>query len=241
MGRQGSRGMTLMELLIALGLGASLSAVIMQLFVASMAMQSVHSATQDLQQRSSYAQFLLRSAIRESAYSCIMDTAAMMAGSESYLEVLAAHDAAVSAVPGSHVLRLRTSDCEVPVHFYYIGRRGNDENNLAGLFRRRQRLDGSYFAAEELIEGVTAMTASVGITVGVPNSGVNVAYVGIDQSPDWSRVFSLELLLSVRHVTAAPARSSAPREMADNEITMRFSTALRQAELPGASGVTGEI
>lgn len=241
MGRQGSRGMTLMELLIALGLGASLSAVIMQLFVGSMAIQSVHSATQDLQQRSSYAQFLLRAAIRGSAYSCISDTAAMTADAESYLQVLAAHEAAVSAVPGNDVLRLRTPDCEVPVHFYYIGRRGNDKNNLTGLFRRQQRRDGTYYAAEELIEGVTAMTASVGIMVPVPDSGVNVAYVGVDQSPDWPRVFSLELVLSVRYVTAAPTRSSSLRQMADDEITIRFSTALRQAELHRASGVLGEI
>lgn len=222
-----SQGMTLMELLMALGLGASLSAVIMQLFSGGLHLQSVQRAAQDLQQRSAYAQFLLRTAIRESASPCVMQSAGSVDWAAPPVQMLAAEVAAVDAVAGSQVLRLRTSDCQVPVHLFYIGRRGGDDDNPAGLFRRRQRNDGNYYASEELIEGVIAMTASAGIHVrsATPESGMGdkVAYVSIDQIADGSRVFSVNLTLLVQ-------QQSAGRSIPDSDLSMTFSTALRQVE-----------
>lgn len=225
-----SRGMTLMELLIALGLGASLSAAIMQLFTDSMHLQSVQRSEQDLQQRSAYAQFILRAGIRESAAACAAADMGLIPDPGHRLELLAAGTGVVNALPGSQVLRLRSSDCEEPVHFFYIGRRSSGEPHPTGLYRRRQRSDGTFRAAEELVEGVTEMTARVGLRVLTATSASDVeprvAYVELDQVVDWSRVFSVNLTLSLQPVSPGAAT-------ADEGVIMTFSTALRHVELHG--------
>lgn len=222
------RGMTLMELLIALGLGASLSAALMQVFTGGLKLQSVQNSVQDLQQRSAYAQFLLRTAIYQSASPCSAPAAGLHAGEGPSVAVLAGPAAGVAAIPGSQVLRVLTGDCETPVHDYFIGRGASADDSPAGLFRRRQRNDGSYYRSEELIEGVIAMTATVGVTVPmareVPAIYTGVAYIGADQVVDWAQVFSINLTLSLRQITAAGKEGS-------DGLTMTFSTALRQTEL----------
>jgi len=229
------QGMTLIELLIALGLGVSLSAAILQLFTGSMHMQSVHRAVQDLQHRSAYAQFLLRSAIYSSASPCSQVGTKQIDDPGYLLELLDSHVAAANALPESLVLILRTDDCEAPVHLYYIGRRGNDDDNPAGLFRRRQRSDGSYHAAEELVEGVRAMTAYVGVTVspGTPMTETNavVAYVDVSQVADWSQVFNVNITLLMQHLPAAAERRPAFAAPGTEALSVEFSTALRQTEL----------
>jgi hypothetical protein len=224
-----------MELLLALGLGASLSAVIMQVFTDALQLQVVHNNVQDLQHRSAYAQFLLRSIIRDSASSCPAQNADLALGPERRLDVVSAGEAAVNAVPGSQVLRVRTRNCEVPVQLLYVGRRGNDDTNAAGLFRRRQRSDGSYHAAEELIAEVSAMSFVAGISLPVAASvsatETPVAYVDAEQVVNWSRVFSVTVTLSVQ--AASVHEVTVPET--DSGLTMTFSTALRQAEL-GKSG-----
>ncbi len=235
------QGMTLLELLIALALGAGLSAVIMQLFTGSMRLQSVQRSEQDLQQRAAYAQFILRASILESAAPCAAGEVVPTTGAGPGIEILAANTGSVSALAGSHVLRLRTSDCEEPVHFLYIARRSS-AGQPAGLYRRRLRSDGTLSAAEELIEGVTAMTATVGVELlpvapepaselarGADHKPVDkprVAYVSVDQVGDWSRVFSVNLTLSVQQVMISG-------EAGSGGLTMTFSTALRQSELHG--------
>lgn len=227
-----SQGMTLMELLIALGLGTSLSAALLQLFTAGMHLQARQSAVQDLQQRSAYVQFLLRAAILGSASPCVADNSGSVTGERPALAILQPHAAAVQALPGSQVLRVPGGDCEVPAHFYYIGRGGGDADSPPGLFRRRQRSDGSYRPSEELVEGVTGMTATAGIRVSPPSSAqAHVAYVDAELVDDWSRAFSINLTLSVRQVSVAG-------EMSGDSLTIVFSTALRQADLPGSGLVT---
>lgn len=227
-----SQGMTLMELLIALGLGTSLSAALLQLFTAGMHLQARQSEAQDLQQRSAYAQFLLRAAILESASPCAADNTGSVTDERLVPVMLASHTAAVEALPGSQVLRVPGADCEVPVHFYYIGRGAGDATSPPGLFRRRQRSDGSYRPSEELVEGVTEMTATAGISVSAPSSAqARVAYVDAELVDDWSRAFSINLTLSVRPISVAG-------EMSGDSLTMVFSTALRQADLRGSGLVT---
>jgi prepilin-type N-terminal cleavage/methylation domain-containing protein len=229
------QGVTLIELLVALGLGASLSAAILQLFIGSMHIQSVYRAVQDLQHRSAYAQFLLRSAIYSSASPCPQLNSEQNDDPGYLLELLDSHVAAANALPESLLLILRTDDCEVPVHLYYIGRRGNDDDNPAGLFRRRQRSDGSYHAAEELVEGVRAMTAYAGTTVSpgvlMAEATAAVAYVDINQVADWSQVFNVNITLSMQHLPAAAERRPAFAALGTEALSVEFSTALRQNEL----------
>jgi type II secretory pathway pseudopilin PulG len=221
-----------MELLVALGLGASLSAALMQLFTGSMQLQSAQNAVQDQQQRAAYAQFLLRAAIRQSASFCPAGFSGETGGVPGTLELLAGHTAAIDVMPGSHILRVLTADCEAPVHFYFVRRSDHGEISGAGLFRRRQRGDGSYFNSEELIEGVTAMTATVGISLPgaaqMPSAPAHVAYIDASQVDNWSQAFSVNLTLSVRSLTEAG-------EMGNNGLTMTFSTALRQTELAASA------
>lgn len=225
-----SRGMTLIELLVALGLGASLSAAIMHLFSGSMHLQLMQRSQQDLQQRSAYAQFLLRAGIRESASACGADEMGQIPDPGHRLEILSAGAGIANALSDTQVLRLRTSDCTEPVHFLYIGRRSSGDVAQPGLYRRRQRNDGTFSAAEELIEGVAAMTAIIGVRLLTaapePESEPGVAYLSADQLTDWSRVFSVNLTLSVQPLTTGG-------ETAGDGITMTFSTALRQFELHG--------
>lgn len=230
------RGMTLMELLIALALGASLSAVVMQLFTGSMHLQSVQRSEQDLQQRAAYAQFILRAGIRGSVAGCATGDTGTATAPGHGIEILAADTGAVNALTGSQVLRLRTGDCEEPVHFLYIARRSGRDDQPAGLYRRRQHSDGTFSVAEELIEGVTAMTATLGVKVlpaaqrqaSAPVSETvsepKVTYICAGQVSDWSRVFSVNLTLSVQPVTMGGTVSG-------DGLTMTFSTALRQTEL----------
>lgn len=226
--------MTLMELLVALGLGASLSATLMQLFTGSMQLQSAQNAVQDLQQRAAYAQFLLRAAIRQSASPCLAGLSGEIGGVPEALEVLAGHAAAIDVMPGSHILRVMTADCEAPVHLYFVRHSDDGEFIRAGLFRRRQRSDGSYLNSEELIEGVTAMTASVGISLQAAEltqtTPTSVAYIDASQVDDWSQAFSVNLVLSVRSLTEAG-------EVGNDGLTMTFGTALRQTELAASARV----
>lgn len=228
-------GVSLIELLVTLGLGASLSAAILQLFVGSTHRQSVHSAVQDLQHRSAYAQFLLRTGIYSSASPCLAGNTEQSSESVHLLEALPSATAPVNALPGTQVLVLRTPDCDAPVHFYYIARRGNDDGNPAGLFRRRQGSDGSYDAAEELVEGVSAMTVAVGISAPqpatVPGANAVVAYVAIDQVTDWSQVFSVNITLSLRILPESAEGSLVSGDLSAVGLTLEFSTALRQTEL----------
>ena len=235
-----NRGMTLIELLVSVGLGVSLSAAILQMFVGSVRLQSVHSAVQDLQHRSAYTQFLLRSAIRSSAWPCAADPARWPDGIGQPVEVHVSHPAAANAIPDSQVLRVRTGDCEVPVHFYYIGRRGNTEANLPGLYRRRQRNDRSYHAAEEMVSGVAGLTSLAGIRLSpatlTPSADAAVAYVSIDQVPDWSVVFSVVLHLSVQPLTDMARESGDNSALPVDGLALRFSSALRQSGLSNAPG-----
>lgn len=231
-----SQGMTLMELLIALALGAGLSAVLMQLFTTGMRLQAMQNAEQDLQQRAAYAQFLLRAAIRESASPCAADDSGPWVAGYPALTVLAPQEATVNAVVGSAVMRVRTGDCEAPVDFYYLSRGAGDMDSPIGLYRRRQNSDESYAQSEELIEGVTSMTASMGIELPASPSTqavmTRVAYVDADQVDDWSRVFSISLALSVRQV-------SATGDLTHDELTLVFNTALRQHD-PHTPGQVAE-
>ncbi|MEX2333783.1 MAG: PilW family protein, partial [Pseudohongiella sp.] len=188
-------------------------------------------------------QFLLRSGIYASASPCAPVVGMLSDQPGHPLRIFASHAAAPDALPESQVLRLRSSDCEAPAHFYYIGRRANDAENPAGLFRRRQRSDGSYQAAEELVEGVSAMTTSVGVTV-CPEEplteagtapGCVLAYVDIDQLADWSDVFVVEITLSVQPLTDGVAQAGAATDFPADGVTVQFSTALRHAE-PHSSG-----
>lgn len=231
-----SRGMTLMELLIALALGAGLSAAIMQLFTGSLHLQSVQRSEQDLQQRSAYAQFILRAGIRESAAACAAADTGLTPDAGHRLAILGAGTGVVNALPGTQVLRVRSSDCEEPVHFFYIGRRGSGDVHPPGLYRRRQRSDGTFRAAEELVVGVADLTARVGIRVMTAASGPDVepavAYVEADQVVDWSRVVSVNLTLSLQPMNLGAAA-------ADDGVTMIFSTALRFFDLHGSGQGAG--
>ncbi|WP_169819488.1 PilW family protein [Pseudohongiella acticola] len=226
-----SRGFTLVELLMALGLGASLSAVTLQVFTDSVQLQLVHTGVLEVQQRSAYAQFLLRTAIRESASPCPTPSADLAVNPAHHLDVVAANEAAVNALPNTQVLRVRTGNCEEPAHLFYVGRRGNDSVNDTGLFRRVQRSDGSYRAAEELIAGVTAMSFVVGIavtpTTSVSDADLALAYVEPRQVASWSRAFSVTVALSW---PAASIATDTVAETADG-LTMTFTTALRQVEV----------
>lgn len=220
--------MTLMELLIALGLGASLSATLMQLFTAGMHLQARQSSVQDLQQRSAYTQFLLRSAIRGSASPCASVNNTVITAEYPALLVLEPRAAAIDAITGSHVLRVLTGDCGAPVEFYYIGHGMGDASISTGLFRRRQRGDGSFASAEELVEGVTAMTATVGLRLPAASPAqagrAVAAYVDAELVDDWSQAFSVNLAVTVRQMTVAG-------EMGGDSLALGFSTSLRHAEL----------
>ncbi|MBC55100.1 MAG: hypothetical protein CMQ34_14825 [Gammaproteobacteria bacterium] len=227
--------MTLMELLVALSLGASLSAVLMQQFADGMHLQARQSAAQDLQQRLAYTQFLLRGAIRGSASPCPAHNSNQFMAGYPALSLLAPENAAVDAMTASHVLRVFTDDCEAPVHWYYIGHGAGDAATSTGLFRRRQRSDGTFALAEELVEGVTAMTATAGVYVPsvspAQTHSNTLSYIEAERVADWSNAFSVNLAVSVRHMTVAG-------EMGGDELAMVFSTALRQTDAP-ISGRTG--
>lgn len=163
-------GLSLLELMIALGLGASLTAAILQLFVGNIQIQSLQNHHQGVQQRAAYARHLLATAIEDvKSPLCpgvISDGDRLRWHMAPFMEL--------DAAPGTSVLEVVGSDCEMPLSIFYIGYRGGNDNNRPGLYLRRQFADGRFRAADELVEGVSGLTI-VGVVEQVPDPGAEHA------------------------------------------------------------------
>jgi Tfp pilus assembly protein PilW len=165
----GSRGLSLVELMMALALGVGLGSAVIRQYLSTVYLQDLQAHFLETQRNAAYARYLLTQAIHESfAHLCSDETSQSDVSSNSdmgsHIERVSIHawlhaDGAtpsINAVQGSGVLRLGSGPCDAGVSdFFYLSHRAGNVENPVAMFRRRQRADGSYANAEELIEGVS--------------------------------------------------------------------------------------
>lgn len=202
-GHRQHQGLSLLELMIALGLGASLTAAILQLFVSNIHIQSLQNQHQGVQQRAAYARQLLRTAIQDVKSPLCSD----VIYDPPRLRWHMAPFLGVDAAPGTSVLEVVGGHCETPVSIFYIGYRGANDNNRPGLYRRQRFADGRFRAAEELVEGVSSLRI-VAVVEQFSDSGSEraplLAYVTETSGIEGFRVRGIELQMLVMPLHPLP-------------------------------------
>lgn len=151
-----SRGLGLVELLMALTIGVGLGAAVIRLYLNTLHIQELQSHLMQTQRNSAYARFLLSQALHASfATRC---ASAVSQGNDGSIRSWIASDAPEpthNAISGTAVLSLLSGECDAQsADIFYLSRRAGHADNPIALFRRRQRSDGSYANAEEIVEGV---------------------------------------------------------------------------------------
>jgi hypothetical protein len=154
-------GLTLIELVMALGLGVAMSAAITQQYLAMTQLQELQGRLQRTHENSAYARHLISDAIRRA--SVLRCAGNNTAGLRGWVQIWRPGDpdsgVAIDALPGSDVVSLLDGDCPSPLQsIYFLAHRGRNPENPPALFVRRQRPDGSFSAAEELVEGISRFT-----------------------------------------------------------------------------------
>jgi len=180
-------GLTLIELVMALGLGVAMSAAITQQYLAMTRLQELQGRLQRAHENSAYARHLIADAIRRaSVLRCAGHT---VSGQRGWVQIWRTGDpysgVAIDALPGSDVMLLLDGHCPSPLQsIYFLAYRGRNPENLPALFVRRQRPDGSFFAAEELVEGISGFRVQL-VAAGLSESDdVQIFIVDSDSGSD---------------------------------------------------------
>ena len=154
-----SRGLGLVELLMALSLGLGLGAAVVRQYLNTLQIQELQTHLAQTQRNSAYARFLLSQAIHASFATRCASTVSQ--GNDGSIRSWIAGDVPeppYNALTGTAVLSLRAGECDAQLaEIFYLSRRAGHADNPIALFRRRQRSDGTYANAEEIVEGVSEL------------------------------------------------------------------------------------
>ncbi len=179
----GSDGFTLPEMLIAVGISIALSVSLLQIYTHAVKLRNDQLQTRTALESSAFVRLILGRELRralqfpetmdglpsiDQRLLCegrLVDRLRLAPPVQIWAEE-AGIERPSGAIGGSDILVLTSPTCEMPGRvFYYIGRRGSVARNQTGLYRKRARPAGGYFAAEEIVEGIDrlqiALCASV--------------------------------------------------------------------------------
>lgn len=155
-----AQGLGLVELMMALALGLGLGVVVIRQYLGTLYLQDLQTHFMETQRNAAYARHLLTQAIHDSfGHQCHGETYPGSVHAWVHKDVASLPaNTAINALPGSGVLRLRSGPCDAALtDVFYLSRRAGHVDNPVAIFRRRQRADGSYANAEEIIEGVSGL------------------------------------------------------------------------------------
>jgi len=167
-----SEGFTLPELLIAVGISIALSASLLQIYAHAVKLRNDQLLTRTALESSAFLRLILGRELRQALQfpetiaglpaidqrllceGRLVDRLRLAPPVQVWAEE-AGIDRPSGAIGGSDILVLTSPTCDMPGRtFYYIGRRGSVARNQTGLYRRRARPEGGYFAAEEVVGGI---------------------------------------------------------------------------------------
>lgn len=208
-GIPGQHGFSLVELLVAMGLGLFVLFAVSQLFVDHLRMERAQLARQDGQQAGRLALRHVADAVRGSGELACPDheSLAIVSGeagvqgwqSPEVPDSLIDRDVAAEG-DVIRVLDARACDADLPLNvWYYLSRRGGDPANPLALFRREDQA-----ASQELVEGVVALRFRYGVEA-ESGTGYPAQWPRAGDVADWQQVIAIRVWLTVdAGVDAAP-------------------------------------
>lgn len=221
------RGVTLIELIIAVALSMSLILILIHLHLhVSQASARQQSLSRQLENAAALVHLFSHS-LRDAIYTIYLSDSAMDVTDDAILSAFGDFCPGVStggtclppvkswtagesggpviagALAGTSILQVKQICCEEWVaDQFYLAHRGGSNANPVSLYRRRIRTDGSSTAAVELIEGVSELNYAFIVE---DHSGSGLALVDSAQVTSWWQIKAIRVRALMQDVFTAHA------------------------------------
>lgn len=205
-------GLSLIELMIAMALGLSLSAGVMRVYTDSSHLQHEQMQRLRMQENGRFAMHFLSRELRKAGYSACPLSETDASSSDyngpgitgwSRGQRNAPFDG-LDALPGSDIVALwYRAACEpgsLRGTVFHLAHRGRDAGNPPALFRREIDADGIPGPAEELVEGIENLRIHYGVDRGDLSHGAVRAWLQSEEVDDWGRVVSVRVTVLVQSI-----------------------------------------